>query len=163
MYHKREKCAICGNTDLKPILRYGDVPLAGSFPSKEDIENEKLYNLDILFCPECTLVQTDSIIDPVTLFKDYRYMSSIGLSKHFEGVASYLYDRFDLEHKKVLEIGSNDGVLLVPLKALGVDATGFEPATNIAHIAEDRGVDASSVACCGAVGQAPGDIGEAGL
>lgn len=142
MYHKRDRCAICGNTELKPILQYGEVPLAGSFPTADEVENEKLYNLDILFCDVCGLLQTDSIIDPDTLFRDYRYMSSIGLSKHFEGVAQHLKDYFNLDSSnRILEIGSNDGVLLVPLKALGLNAVGFEPAVNISQIAEDKGVD----------------------
>lgn len=142
MYHKRTECGVCGNKDLKPILEYGKVSLAGSFPKAEEVKDEKLYNLSILFCPKCTLVQTDSIIDPETLFRDYRYMSSIGLSKHFEGVAKLLKDKFSLNNKsQVIEIGNNDGVLLVPLKKLGINATGFEPATNIAQVAEDRGVN----------------------
>lgn len=141
VYKKRTSCAICGNDDLKAVLEYGDVPLAGYFPSKEEIDKEELFNLTILFCPECGLMQTDSIIDADKLFKDYRYMSSIGLSKHFEGVAQQLKDRFKLDSSsKVVEIGSNDGVLQLPFKNLGIEAIGFEPAVNISQIAKDKGL-----------------------
>lgn len=141
-YKKRVECASCSNKNLLSILDYNEVPLAGYFPSKDEVEQEELYSLCILFCDKCFLVQTDSIIDADKLFKDYRYMSSIGLSKHFNGVAKYLKEKFNLdEDSSVVEIGSNDGVLLKPLLDNGIKAIGFEPAVNISKIARDKGVD----------------------
>lgn len=139
-YKLRESCAICKNTDLKCILNYGNVPLAGEFLTKDQIKTETKYNLNVMFCDSCSLLQTDSIIDADSLFKDYRYASSTGLSKHFIGVASYLKEKFNLtSDSKVLEIGSNDGVLLKPLSDLAIQCVGFEPATNIASIAVEKG------------------------
>lgn len=141
VYKKRSACAICGNTELDTILNYGQVPLAGYFPSKDEIDREELFPLCVVFCSKCYLVQTDSIIDADKLFRDYRYMSSIGLQKHFDGVAKMLVERFNLNRfSGVVEIGSNDGVLLKPLIDLGVKhAIGFEPAVNISKVAESRG------------------------
>ncbi len=140
-YKIRSKCAICGNFDLAIIMKYGKIPLAGNFPSKEDMGIEDRYDLNILFCSQCSLLQTDSIIDADTLFKDYRYMSSIGLTKHFTEVAAMLKDRFSLDQSSaVLEIGSNDGVLQKPLDDLGVTCVGFEPAVNISEIAYNKGL-----------------------
>jgi SAM-dependent methyltransferase len=139
-YKKRTKCASCDNTQLDSILKYGEVPLAGYFPSKDEIDNEELFDLNVLFCSKCYLVQTDSIIDSDKLFRDYRYMSSIGLSGHFGGVASMLKLRFGLyENSNVVEIGSNDGVLQEPFLTRGVEVVGFEPAVNISKIARDKG------------------------
>jgi len=142
VYKKRKSCAICDNTEMLSILKYGSVPLAGYFPGEDQLEEEELFNLDVLFCSECYLVQTDSIINSDKLFKDYRYMSSIGLSGHFKKVAKLLKNRFNLDsNSRVIEIGSNDGVLLEPLMKLGIDATGFEPAVNISKIAIDKELD----------------------
>lgn len=137
LYKIRKSCAICGNTQLKTIMKYGEVPLAGNFPSKEELDSDKKYNLDLLFCPICSLVQTDSIIESDTLFKDYRYMSSVGLEKHFTGVAKMLKEKFN--PKKVLEIGANDGVLLKPLNYLGVETMGFDPAINVVKVGVEKG------------------------
>jgi len=140
IYKKREFCAICKNSDLKVVLEYGKVPLAGDFPLKDDLEQERLFDLNIEFCDGCGLLQTDSIIDAESLFLDYRYMSSIGLSKHFEDTAIMLTVRFNLDkNSQIIEIGSNDGVLLEPLMKLGLDPLGFEPAINIAKVAKDKG------------------------
>jgi hypothetical protein len=141
VYKKRTHCAICGNTALHVILDYGQVPLAGYFPSEQEKEKEELFPLNVLFCDKCTLVQTDSIIDADKLFRDYRYMSSIGLQKHFDNVARILVDRFNLQtNSNVVEIGSNDGVLQKPLRDLGLlRVVGFEPARNIAEVARQKG------------------------
>ena len=136
--HKvRKSCAVCGNEHLETIMEYGNVPLAGDFPSKDELATDDKYNLNIQFCPKCSLLQTDSVVDADRLFKDYRYMSSIGLQNHFNGVAEKIKEKFNPE--AVLEIGSNDGVLLKPLMDLGVNATGVDPATNICEIAKSKG------------------------
>lgn len=138
-YVKRIKCAICGSNHLHTIIKYGEVPLAGDFPSKEELEIERKFNMDLQFCDRCFLLQTDSVIDADTLFRDYRYMSSIGLSKHFIEVATLLKERFNLnENSKILEIGSNDGVLLEPLQKLNLFPIGIEPAVNISKVAIEK-------------------------
>ena len=48
-----------------------------------------MYN----FVKNVDLLQTDSIIDADALFKDYRYMSSIGLSGHFTDVAKMIKEK----------------------------------------------------------------------
>ena len=40
----------------------------------------------------------------------------------------------------VVDIGSNDGILLKPLKQLGVKAIGIEPSINVSKIANDQGL-----------------------
>jgi SAM-dependent methyltransferase len=128
------------NKELVDIVYLGNVPLAGHFPKQSELSNVNRYDLSLMFCNECKLVQTDSIIDSDVLFKDYRYMSSIGLSEHFKSVADMYKDKFNLNNQhKILEIGSNDGVLLEPLIKLGLNVVGIEPAVNISNIAVSKG------------------------
>ena len=141
IYKKRKKCAICNSKKIKKIIEFGEVPLAGYFPKKEELSNISAYELNLNFCPNCGLVQTDSVIEPDILFKDYRYISSIGLQKHFDSVAQLMDDKYVLKDKKILEIGCNDGVLLEPMKKLGADCLGIDPAKNIVKLARDRGLD----------------------
>lgn len=139
-YKSRESCAICNNKNLNTILDFGKMPLAGDFPLQDNLSKSKKYPLALQYCDECKLVQTDSIIDSDFLFKDYRYMSSIGLSKHFESVANHYKQKFNLTEKsKVLEIGSNDGVLLKPFMDLNINSIGFDPSINISKVAKEKG------------------------
>jgi len=140
-YKKRTNCSSCDSTDFQTILDLGVVPLAGYFPNPLELDNESKYPLKLVVCKKCKLVQTDSMINPKLLFEDYRYLSSIGLSKHFENVASMLDDKYDIKDKDILEIGCNDGVLLKPLCDLGANAVGIDPAKNIVKVAKERGLN----------------------
>ena len=139
-YKKREYCAGCDGSDFLNVLSLGEVPLAGVFPLKEELENESKYPLNLLFCKKCSLVQTDSFIEPQILFEDYRYLSSVGLSNHFREVAYNLDKKYDVEGLNILEIGCNDGVLLEPLNSLGANVEGVDPAKNIVKLATEKGL-----------------------
>ena len=104
------------------------------------MENESKYPLSLLVCNDCKLVQTDSVINPKLLFEDYRYLSSVGLSNHFKGVADILDERYSVKDKNILEIGCNDGVLLEPLNKLGANVEGVDPAVNIVKVAINKGL-----------------------
>ncbi len=140
-YSKRECCASCDSKNLKTVLNLNDVPLAGFFPKKEELETVSSYPLELQMCEDCKLVQTDSVIDPDVLFRDYRYLSSIGLTKHFESVAEELHKKYDIINKDILEFGCNDGVLLKPLTDIGAKAIGVDPSINVSQIARDKGLD----------------------
>lgn len=139
-YTHRKTCRLCGSKKLSLILDLGYMPLAGDFIQFSEIGREKYYPLRIYACRVCSLVQVLDVIDPQELFQDYRYLSSIGLSRHFEEYAKEIYGKFLNEKSFVVEIGSNDGVLLVPLNRLGVHTLGVDPARNIVKKARARGV-----------------------
>lgn len=145
-YKKREKCASCGSPSdsMESILEFPDIPLAGDFPLIGEDSDTNKYPFSLLYCPKCHLVQSDSIIDPKFLFEDYRYISSIGLSKHFQGLAKILYKKFGMKKwrkgNRVMEIGSNSNALLEPLSKMGVSCFGFEPAKNIYDQYKDKAV-----------------------
>ena len=141
-HKKRKHCASCNSPSFSNILDLGIVPLAGYFPTKEQVlsKEESKYPLNLLSCNKCKLVQTDSVIDPNILFKDYRYMSSVSLSKHFNDLAHIINKKYNVKNKHILEIGCNDGVLLEPLSKLKAIVEGVDPATNIVKIATEKGL-----------------------
>jgi methylation protein EvaC len=135
-------CALCSSSKLIEILDFGDVALAGGFLKKEDVSNEKKYPLTLVFCEECYGVQVRDHIDPDVLFStDFYFSSAIGtLKNHFREYAKEVVERFlpSPSNSVTLEFGSNDGVLLKPVKRLGVGTViGVEPAKNIVESIDD--------------------------
>lgn len=141
-YNVRTICRLCNSNKIKLLLDFGLMPLAGGFIHTEDIPFEKKFPLRLFFCEKCALVQVVDIIPQEILFRDYRYTSSTTktLSEHFRDYAKDIQDKFLDKNSFVVEIGSNDGVLLSPLKELNVNALGVEPASNIVSIATSKGL-----------------------
>jgi len=135
--HKRTKCASCNSSEFNQVYDFGRVPLAGSFPT--DPGRVEKYPLKIIMCKECKLIQTNYLIDPEELFKDYRYISSVGMQKHFDDYANWLVDKEGIDKSKViLEFGCNDGPLLYALKQKGITVLGVDPASNIVKLGQAK-------------------------
>jgi len=141
-YKERISCESCGHTEFDVIYDFGEVPLAGSFPKEPDAKINT-YPLKIVKCKHCELVQTNTLIPPKTLFKDYRYISSVGMQNHFNSFADWLVRTQKITpNSKVLEFGCNDGPLLDALKHRGIHNTiGVDPATNIVELGRRKSLD----------------------
>ena len=141
-YKERISCESCGHTEFDIIFDFGKIPLAGSFPKDpEAIINS--YPLKIIKCKHCELVQTNTLIPPKTLFKDYRYISSVGMQNHFNSFADWLVRTQKITpNSKILEFGCNDGPLLDALKYRGIHNTiGVDPATNIVELGRRKSLN----------------------
>ena len=130
-------CRLCGSTDVRMVLDLGMQPLANKYPAVSDFANEERHPLQVEFCLTCSNVQLGTIVSRKVMFEEYFYLSSVNgaLVQHFHQLAQTLRDaRF------VVDIGSNDGILLKPLRDLGVRALGVEPSINVSRIANDLGL-----------------------
>jgi len=118
------------------------MPLANGL-LKSPEEPEETYPLDLVFCPDCTLVQLTGNVDPDKMFKDYKYYSS--------GSKTMLKSAADLVEKTiaseglnkdslVIEIASNDGYLLKNYVKAGIPVLGIDPCQKIAIEAMNNGV-----------------------
>ncbi len=139
-----DSCRICRSSELELVLSLGDTPLANAFVSPDRLgEPELKLPLEAVRCLHCGLVQLSVVVRPEIMFADYPYASSASAPavEHFDDLARELVDRFALSGSFVAEVGSNDGVLLAPLKARGARPLGVEPAENLAAAANARGLE----------------------
>jgi hypothetical protein len=88
-------------------------------------------------------VQLGFVVPPEILFRDYIYFSSTSttICSHFAALANEVLDKYASSNDLVVEIASNDGVLLKNMIGKGVRPLGVEPATNIAKVANEAGVE----------------------
>lgn len=130
---KIEKCRICGNSNLVPVLSLGNQTLTGVFPRSR---NEKITcgPLELVKCHgegTCSLLQLAHSYDSAEMYgTNYGYRSGLNRSMglHLERKVQKLLERCPVFHGDVvLDIGSNDGTLLSfypegPLP-IGIDPT----------------------------------------
>lgn len=118
------------------------MPLANALLIPEQLDRpEDVYPLDLVFCPQCSLVQITETVPPEKLFGEYFYFSSFSdtMLRHAEDIAGHLMSSRGLnEDSLVVEIASNDGYLLQYYKRAGVPVLGIEPAANVAQVAEEK-------------------------
>ncbi len=137
-------CRACRSRDLEIVLTLGKSPLANSFLKKGDLNKKELcFPLTLLFCNQCNLVQLSHIVNPDLMFKNYLYVSSTSnvFIKHFEFFAKDVKKSLRLKKDDlVVDIGSNDGILLKPFQKLGLRVLGVDPAINVAKIANKNGI-----------------------
>ncbi len=142
------ECRVCKNKNLSQVLSFGPTPLANAFLSYKEIDSpEYYYPLDVYFCENCSFLQLGHVISPIVLFGNYVYVSSTSpvFVNHFKKFADEVFPRFLLNKKSlVIDIGSNDGILLKPFKSLGTRVLGIEPASHIAKIAEKEEIETVS-------------------
>jgi len=144
-FFKNQKCRICKSTDLFKVLDFGKTPLANAFIKPEQIsKQEHFFPLAVNFCQNCHLLQLTHTVSPRILFRDYVYVSSTSpvFIQHFIDYATQVKKMLNLPQKSlVIDIGSNDGILLAPFQKLGMRVLGIEPATGIAKIANKNGLE----------------------
>ena len=140
----RLRCRSCGHDDLMQVLDLGRLPLANALLLAEQLhEPEDRFPLELLFCPQCALVQIGETVPPERLFYDYAYASSFSdtMVEHARLLVEALIGSRGLGSASlVVEIASNDGYLLQFYKTRGIPVLGIEPAANIAALATAKGI-----------------------
>jgi hypothetical protein len=137
-------CRSCGSTALVPVLSLGMTPPANALRRADELDTpEPRFPLDTVFCPVCALFQITETVPPETLFRHYVYQSSYSdtaVANARDIVTRTIAARALGPGSLAVEIASNDGYLLMHYVARGIPVLGIDPATNIAPIAEARGV-----------------------
>jgi len=139
-----KKCPGCGS-NVEPVLSFGRMPIANGFLLEKEFSSEFFFDLSVGFCPRCSLVQLMEVVEPETLFhENYAYFASTSarMVEHFQGFAAKAQEWFpDRDNPFVVEIGSNDGILLQNFSRDGIRHLGVEPSANVAQEATRNGID----------------------
>lgn len=142
---KLTTCRVCKSNNLTKVMAFGPTPLANAFLSHEQINlPEAFYPLDLYYCKNCSFLQLGHVVSPEIMFGNYVYVSSTSpvFIQHFNDFAHYIFQRFKLYNTSlIIDIGSNDGILLKPFKKLGANILGIEPAKHIAKVAVNDGIE----------------------
>ncbi|MFW9994123.1 MAG: class I SAM-dependent methyltransferase [Candidatus Odinarchaeota archaeon] len=145
----RLECKVCKTDGLVKFIDFGKMPIANAFVKEADLDKEEyMYDMAVGFCEKCKMVQLvemppyEKYIIPDEEGKtQYAFFSSTSkfMEHHFAEFAEEIAERFLEDDSKVLEIGSNDGIMLKAFKNHQV--LGIEPSQNVAEIAINQGIE----------------------
>ncbi len=135
-------CEVCGNQRLAPVLDLGLHPLCDDLVPVGDARVCREYPIEIMFCEKCRTAHQRFQVPKQDLFPPtyhYRSRFTADVLTGMRGLVESCERRFgDLAHKKVLDIGCNDGSLLDFFRQNGAVTLGIEP-TDAALDAEKKG------------------------
>ena len=138
-----QECRICTGT-VQSVLRFGRMPVANGFLREDEFGHEPFHELELGRCPDCSMVQLIGNLDRSAMFHGhYAFYSSTSMhmQQHFAKHARRLLDGLaGRPDPFVVELGSNDGILLRHMLDAGTRHLGVEPSTNVAEVARQAGV-----------------------
>ncbi|MFL2914736.1 MAG: methyltransferase domain-containing protein [Opitutales bacterium] len=143
--HQRSTCRLCDSTNVEMVLKLEPIPLSENYCNDSETgKSAKRYPVDLYMCSDCGHVQQLDVIDSKSLWDNYTYYSgeAKGMPEHFQQVTEDIIKDFSPEiGSLVIDIGSNDGSLLVPFKRRGYKVLGIDPAKEIASQATQQGIE----------------------
>lgn len=136
------QCRIC-DSGLEKFIDFGQMPIANNFSSPDYAETEYLFNLAVGYCCKCGMVQLiEQPAREMMFHENYAYFSSISvrMAEHFKSFAAMVQNSYLGQDPFVVELGSNDGIMLHNFADAGIRHLGIEPSENVAAVANARGV-----------------------
>lgn len=141
------KCLIC-HAPIQPFISFGKMPIANGFLSRKEFADEYFFELRVAFCEHCNMVQLLEQPDREQMFNEnYAFFSgtSEGMKIHFKEFAEHvMLNYLKTDDPFVVEIGSNDGIMLQHFKDKNVRHLGIEPSSNVAEVARQKGINTTS-------------------
>jgi len=118
----RNSCRVCGSKALTPVINLGSQYLQGSFvkPGKE-LPPMRTIPMSLVRCDPsrdeqaCGLLQMEHTVPPEILYSAYWYRSGTNntMRNHLKGIVDDAVAILAKTQCAVLDIGCNDGTLLV--------------------------------------------------
>lgn len=141
-------CRVC-NSPIKPFMTFGQMPIANGFLTEDQIQSEYFFEMETASCNNCGMFQLIEQPAAEQMFhENYAFFSSLSshMQAHFKKFAEHVVERVFTGRKDpfVVELGSNDGIMLRNFKNAGFRHLGIEPSVNVADIAREQGIDTLS-------------------
>jgi len=140
-----DECHIC-QAGYAPFISFGRMPIANGFLTPDRFDKEYFFELKVGFCSNCNMVQLiEQPIREMMFHEGYPFFSgtSAAMAIHFQEFADHVMVDYlkDALNPFVVEIGSNDGIMLKHFAQKGMRHLGIEPSANVAKVAMDKGIN----------------------
>ncbi len=147
--YQKKRCRLCNSKKLKEGVRFISTPAADSYiSSKSKASKLKKIPLKIMLCTSCGHSQLSHVISAKQVYLNYIYetASTLGLNNHFKICADTICKNYKpTKGSSVLDIGSNDGILLYFFKKRGLKVLGVDPMPGISKKAKKYGIKTEEI------------------
>ncbi len=137
-------CRIC-EKPIEPFMSFGQQPIANAFIEHNKMDGEYFFEMEVGVCQNCGMFQLIEQPLPEMMFhEEYAFFSqtSKGMQIHFEDFSNFVMNNYlSKDDPFVVELGSNDGIMLRHFKNAGCRHLGIEPSDNVAEVARKDGVN----------------------
>jgi methylation protein EvaC len=138
------RCRVC-DARINAFMSFGRMPIANGFLTADEIQNEYFFELAPAFCGGCGMFQIVEQPNPHKMFHGhYAFYSSTSryMQSHFERFAIAVTEQVlsGRSDPFVVELGSNDGIMLRNFHGRGIRHLGIEPSVNVADVARTHGI-----------------------
>ena len=127
-------------------MSFGRMPIANGFLTKEQFKDEYFFDMKTAVCSKCNMFQLLMQPDREQMFNEnYAFFSATSelMGLHFKQFANHVMVDYlkNVKDPFVVEIGSNDGILLKHFVRENIRHLGIEPSANVAHNASINGIN----------------------
>lgn len=141
----RTTCRVCGHHFFpEPLLHYENMPKAAQFlPDEISLKSESGVDLTVCQCSGCGLVQLNS--EPVPYYRDV--IRAAAFSEEMKDFRTRQFNNFvqkyNLQGKKIIEVGCGRGEYLSLMLQAGADAYGLENLEDSVRYCVEKGLKVS--------------------
>jgi hypothetical protein len=149
--HTKDKCRICGKSELTEYINLGNLPMPNNLlSSQEEAINVIRFPLKVNYCNNCKLSQLNEVVDPRILFSHYVYKSGVsqGYINHCKQMVNEFKEKYQLNSGSsgdfLIDIAGNDCTLLEQFKQRipGLRLLNIDPAKNLCELCKEKGIPA---------------------
>lgn len=139
------RCRVCAKSFPETrLLHFENMPKAAQFlPDAESLALDRGVDLDVYQCAGCGLVQISN--EPVSYYKEV--VRATAFSEEMKAFRREQFgafvEKYDLQGKKLIEIGCGRGEYLALLQEASVEAYGIEHAEQSVQQCKDQGLRAA--------------------
>lgn len=139
---RNNRCRSCASNDFVVFYQTAEIPIAGIYYDSNAEKIDARGTITLCRCRSCGLVQLKETINP-DIYDNYSFVgnSSGSYEQHLKMIATKLICDWNIEYKKVYEVGASNGILLGYLGELGNNhVNGIEPSRKLCDYASKRGI-----------------------
>jgi len=133
----------CHSSNLEQFIDLGYQPNGNVFPTADELTQEKMFPCVMLVCTQCWQVQLEAFPAVDTMFTNHPYITGLNqpVVTHFEQLVQDILQKFAFKpNSLVLDIGANDGTLLLKFRERGMRVLGIDPCKRTNQLAQENGI-----------------------